>query len=491
MAARVANRRRAVSERVRTALRTAKPYQDKIDVKGPVKKLARTVARDLALREGNLDDLDKYRLIDRNPKAQNAVRFLDALAETSAKAFYKPHGTVLVGSRLIAGNKKSLRSLVRAGIVVPIAQVLEKDGKMHWRKTTLEKANHFMVPVRDPTKMPVSYDIHGRSVFAEVNGEAYFFKGTGTGIPPVFGTSAISERINQSADLGARIEISSKTIYGGHIKDLAEYERHAAEELRGAYNRLLRRHSPALALARKYGADFFPGMRGMVVLKLEQLPVHRGKVNKTFGEREARAAKVASVVKVEKHLAYSTPPEMSIEEKREVSDMHVEAIYKVKTPFRLLNIHGVSLGRILKLYGMQVTRNGIYAIEKGTRRRLSANEAVEKAVCGFAARQALSIIILKEAKAVGSSREFDPTTTIFSLHNTTIAGENLDYDTVLLGKDAREHQNYISQNITDAMRNIENFRKNLTQKVMGNVTNPLEKARAIFVKIYAKYLTRE
>lgn len=402
---------------------------------------------------------------------RSAHTALTDLARKSPKVFYKPHSTVRVGAKLVKGDRSALEPLVKARIVLPMA----KEGE-RWRVVSLDKATHFMTPTRMPTITPFFKETHGRSVFAEQKDRTYFFKGAG---------------LDQYVSFTYRDSpLRSARFLGGNTREMAEHEMHIANKFLQAYNRLLRRKSKAVQLARRYGATFFPGTTDPVVLKVEQVPTLTTCLSKLsdFGEKERKAIRMlksrpSELAAFPSNILKTRAKKKVIPEvPREVLRNQVQLIYSVKTPFRLQDIHNISIERILPLYGMRIRGEDIYYRGK----KIGKAEALRIASEGFTARQALSYVIAREAKALTRSKGGNDTMSIFSEHNTTVAGENVDYDTVTI----KRHLVHQSEEGKLIKKHIEMFLLVMANKLgctYPSTEYPIIHFKEVFDRIVAVY----
>jgi hypothetical protein len=409
---------------------------------------------------------------DNYEQKRKIQEILETLLKKGKLKLNSSFATVRVGSTLIEGNKKSLIPLVKAQIILPLKQ--DKDGR--WIRTTLEKTTNFYIPIRHTQMMDLFEDTHGRSNFVQINGETYFFKGVGnTGrmvIPFIFDEEA---------------KLYPRKFLGGHTLTSAKHEKLIADEFLKAYNRLMRRKSKALQIARDSGATFAPIIKDYNIFKLEQVPVHplkainmheRFKSPNETQQKEIRAGRFVreseQVKTLNKAKAYDIPINFAGEQ--------VVACYKVKTPFRLKDLYKLTNENLFELYGLKKTKDGYYY--KNVKIK-STKEIVKIITESFGARLALSFIISLEANCITGTDA--SSLSIYSDHNITAAGEVVDYDVVRLGIDKtnEKHREMLLAEYYLATSKCRGFYRDLSHKM--NLYDD-DHAEKVFINVVRQYL---
>jgi hypothetical protein len=365
-------------------------------------------------------------------------------------------GPTFVAAKLVRGQH--IERLVAQGLAR--RAILERNTLRSLAKTDPRQTRHYFIPVKHPSgDFRVRDGVDGRAISIDTpSGRAVVFKGAGCRKP---GLRKPIYRYDRNA------EITSWQVLGGENRESAVHVIDIATAFKRAYDRLNRKQHPLnekIALAKQNGASFPPIMMVLGLFSLKQRPVltrdesvrpknNRERAVTSFLQKREQTGGPFRGGSVLKTVGPAGLPEGIAKEQ-------VVLAFEVHSPDRLMSIGNIGLHRILPHYDME------YAGKKITFRgkTVSNTQALELVVKAFAARQAISVLVAKEADALTRSRR-DYAFSIFSSHNTTIAGENVDYDTVELHSEEKEKEEWLESDNDQIRCNIHDFARALAKKL--------------------------
>jgi hypothetical protein len=341
--------------------------------------------------------------------------------------FDKLRLSTFVGSKLLVGNAETLKTYVDEKLVVPVKLVV-KNGKKTWQRCKLEDASNYFVPVRRPTCSPLYSYVHGRAIFVEKGSRTYFFKGVGTG----FGEKNF-KRIKRFK--------SHSEIWGGEFFKSAKYSADVGNSLREEYERLSKKETPIFKELQDLGAYFFPGAKDFLIFQPKQVPVIQSHEN-MITEDEKERSKNLTFVKARYNKDFY--------DLGDLKKQQVIYAYSLRCPFRLGQLKFVGPQRFFEYYDISANKEGdIFWHDK----KIESDQLHETMAKSFTARQVMNYLLLHEINAVGRTSDSGGLS-IFSEHNTTVAGENLDYDTVAFESDKNEKERIYALDKEEIRRNV-------------------------------------